>query len=100
MKMNLTFEQYMAGLEESSIRWPGILARWDSIDEELRFEYRDQLEWTLENIRQARQMASDEGYCKKDVDNRFLNVVISFIEIRKELIQKTGLDVVETLNRK
>lgn len=100
MKMNLTFEQYMSGLEESANRWPGILQRWNDIDEELKFEYQEQLEWTLENIRQARQMAASEGYCKKDVDNRFLNVIISFLDMRKELIQETGLDVIEILNRK
>ena len=100
MKMNLTFEQYMSGLEESSNRWPNILKVWDDVDEDLKYEYRDQLEWSIENIRQARQMAIDEGLPKKDIDNRFLNVIMSFISIRKKLIQKTGLDVVELLNRK
>jgi hypothetical protein len=45
----LTAEQFVSGYERSVENLPEVLDEWDTIDEELRFEYVEQLEWLVRN---------------------------------------------------
>jgi len=45
--MNITVERFVQGLERSADALPALLDEWDTIDEELQAEYRDQLQWIL-----------------------------------------------------
>lgn len=45
--MNLTLDQYLDGFERSARELPAAFEEWDSIDEELRAEYIDQLTWLI-----------------------------------------------------
>lgn len=59
--MNISLDQYLDGFERTARELPDLLARWESLDEDLRDEYSDQLVWLLEAKRDARQLAEGLG---------------------------------------
>ena len=45
----MTVEQFLKGYEHSAEEIPKVLDEWGDLDEDLRFEYCEQLEWLVDH---------------------------------------------------
>ena len=94
--MNVSIERYLAGFEQTIERLPGILDRWESIEDMLCGEYIDQLEWMLDVREDVLNLAVEQGQgtpVRARMDR--INAGLGRLSIRiKEVM---GVDVLETL---
>ena len=89
--MNLTLDQYMAGLERSVHELPTLLAVWFTLDVDLRAAYENQLWWMLSKRWLVLEMAERRGR-KPEIAQRLERVRVGLLDMR-EAIADAGLEI-------
>lgn len=90
--MNLTTDQFIRGLERSVSELPSVLNEWESLDQELRTEYADQLDWMLRTRQFASDRAASEGR-GIEIAQRVAAVNAALFAVRAAIADTMGLSV-------
>ena len=95
--MNISIDQYMAGLERSTKNLPRVLADWNDICDDLQDQYKDQLEWMLVNRRKVGTMfeLANRG---EEFDSRIKVVYDSLKTMESLILQKMDIDIYELID--
>jgi hypothetical protein len=92
--MNLTLDQYIAGLERSVRGLASVLGEWEELDEELRSEYVEQLLWMLRVRPDVLSRAMREGDARWfELSERVAAATARLFEMRGEIAEKMGVTI-------
>ena len=97
IRMNVTYKEFLAGFEEAIERLPGILEDWSNLDEDLQYEYKDQINWMLENQWQAKELAVLEGHGPAEIEDKFSKINTKYLELADKILYETGLNIKEII---
>lgn len=78
--MNVSFEQFVLGLEEAAARLPQILESWSELDDDLRWEYVGSIEWMLDSRHDVESMVVDH-----DDNERLQRAYAALLEQRSKI---------------
>jgi hypothetical protein len=88
--MNLSLDQFIDGFERTARDLPALLAEWESIEEDLRQEYVDQLSWMLRTRPEVIAMATPEGRLV-EVAQRMGAATVVMWALRADIDAKMGI---------
>jgi hypothetical protein len=89
--MNLTVQQYLSGLERSVRNLPGVLTRWERIEEDLREHYLDELGWMADVFHDVVGRALAEQ--RWDLIPRLSHAGFHLHSMRPMIEKRTGLSI-------
>lgn len=89
--MNLTVQQYLTGLERSVVNLPGLLLRWNELDEDLREHLADELVWMADVHHEVVARAWREG--REDFAMRLRDAGFRLLEQQERIEQQAGLSI-------
>lgn len=88
--MNMTIDQYLGGFERTARELPALLSDWETLDNELRGEYAEQLLWMLSKREDVQVRASRERRFF-DVGQRINAATKALFDHRQELSEFMGI---------
>lgn len=97
IKMNITLDQYITGLEYAVVELPKIFVEWESIDEDLCEDYIDQLVWSVkQETNVLKTMTPDDRYT--EIATRIVGCNAKLVLLRFEIEQKMGIKIEDLLS--
>jgi hypothetical protein len=90
--MNITIEQFLSGYENIAVALPQLLDDWPTIDEDLRDEYIDQLEWMLAHASELLTRAMEQG-CHLAASERIATTNIKLRALKDRVRDVMGVEL-------
>ncbi len=87
--MNLSLDEYIEGFEQSVHSLPEVFSEWETIDDDLREAYGEQLSWMLRVRGEALRAAPEKRYI--EIAQRLAHVVAVLFEMRSLLADLMGI---------